>query len=333
MAADGDVEMNPGPEVAAGPPRFFSGRVDFLLGSVQQATRVQYLKGVREFLRWAAASFTADFDVISVRELDALLVEWVVDLFHAGSNRGRLGIAHNAKAGLELLLSLPRNSLPGLSRAFRTWDRQIPGHSPPPMPRDVLLVLVRHLRMAGQMRAACCLLLGADALLRPSELVALKREDCLLGPDPRLGPGVRGGVRVRIAKTGRNQFVALSDPLALHGLRWLLAHTALGELLLGVPYHALRLLFSRTLLALGLQECGFTMHGTMRHGGATFLFLSAVPVADIQVRGRWASALTLRRYLQGWRSLMVGLTLPDAVQQVALSIPTHPNPSLYIFGC
>lgn len=57
------------------------------------------------------------------------------------------------------------------------------------------------------------------------------------------------------------------------------------------------------LSALSLSDLGFTMH-SLRHGGATDMFLSVVPFANIQIRGRWASTTSCTWYIQGSRGLL-----------------------------
>ena len=65
----------------------------------------------------------------------------------------------------------------------------------------------------------------------------------------------------------------------------------------------LRRLFREACTAVGCRT-KFTLH-SLRHGGATHLHLSGVPIEDVMYRGRWASNKSCRRYIQAGRALLL----------------------------
>jgi hypothetical protein len=58
----------------------------------------------------------------------------------------------------------------------------------------------------------------------------------------------------------------------------------------------------------------------LRHGGATRLHLKGVPLEDIMMRGRWASAKSARIYVQASRAVLMATAPPRAVVAVAAAL-------------
>eukprot|EP00732_Lithocolla_globosa_P000550 Lithocolla_globosa_v1_NODE_182_length_5436_cov_23.147742.p2 type:complete len:309 gc:universal NODE_182_length_5436_cov_23.147742:3369-4295(+) len=280
-------------------------RAAFLSASVADKTNERYVKAAENFLLWAKT--LTDEEPETYRELDILITDYIIFHFYENSRRGHRQEMIDTKAGVELFLGIPSRQLPMTSRALKSWDRLIPGKSPPPLTRELLFVIARHLRKKGEMRLACGLIVTFCAYLRINEVLSLKPCDSDVSD--------RAGIRVDIAKTGRNQFVSFDEGFGLHALRWLKVNSLEGEKMVGVSYWRIRRAFMETLEELGLDHLGFTLH-SLRHGGATHDFTQGIDLKLIALRGRWESEKNLRRYIQSGRASLVGLELPLEVQNI-----------------
>ena len=154
--------------------------------------------------------------------------------------------------------------------------------------------------MNGYSRAGALLVLQGCTGLRPGELLNLSREDIVPGrPGINNGNGVISlGKRVG-TQSGRTQFVvvyASEDPTAISILAAFGSSTRPGQKLTSLGYNQFRAIMDRALKDLGLTDLHFTPH-SLRAGWATQLRLSGMPFSEIQERGRWKNASTLRVYL------------------------------------
>ena len=59
---------------------------------------------------------------------------------------------------------------------------------------------------------------------------------------------------------------------------------------------------------------------SLRHGGATRLFLLHVPLEDIMMRGRWASSKSARLYVQSSRAMLMSMRAPRVLADAAMAL-------------
>ena len=174
-----------------------------------------------------------------------------------------------------------------------------PSHKVPMM--RFLCVAVGH-RMAtnGWARAGGLLILQGCTGLRPGEILSLTREDLVPGkPAVNNGNAVIASGRKQGTKAGRAQFVvvhASEGQTALALISAFAATTQPGQKLTNLNYNRFRGILDRALKDLGLSDLGYTPHSP-RAGWATTLRLSGMPFTEVQERGRWQNAATLRIYL------------------------------------
>eukprot|EP00732_Lithocolla_globosa_P002732 Lithocolla_globosa_v1_NODE_1892_length_2270_cov_26.995485.p1 type:complete len:311 gc:universal NODE_1892_length_2270_cov_26.995485:1263-331(-) len=290
-----------------------SDRSIFLAGSVAEETKRRYVAEAKLFWKWARQT---GGQCENYRDLDELLTDSIMWMYYENSKRGQRQNAICRKAGVEMLLMIPSGNLPGAARALRAWDKIVPGHSPPPLTWDLTMVIAGEMRRRGYRRLACGILIAFCGYLRIGELLALEPS--------QVDVSFPIGLRVD-GKTGRNQFVAIKNKLALSALTWLVSTTS-GSLV-GVNYSTMRKVFTETLTTLGLSGYGFTLH-SLRHGGATHDFIGGKHLSHIALLGRWESKKSLRRYIQSGRASLVGLQLPDHVKNQITLI--HLNQSVVL---
>ena len=255
----------------------------------QSAAAYQALIG--EFTTWCSRH---RLDLDYPTEIDRAVVAFAQD---TKLSRGRL----------ETLCSALKRALPSL-RGQLVWAdmhlKHLLRYAPPahkvPMLRHVYLVVGHTLALHGWARAGGLLILQGSTGLRPGEVLSLCREDLVPGrPGVNAGNAVIALGRRTGTKVGRAQFVivhAAEDPVALALVAAFASTTKPGQRLTSLNYTVYKKLLDQTLAHMGFADLGFTPHSP-RAGWATHLRLTGMPFTEIQERGRWASASTLRAYL------------------------------------
>jgi integrase len=171
----------------------------------------------------------------------------------------------------------------------------------------------------GHTQYGVATLLAFDCLLRVSELMALRLEDIADAGDARMGSEYRQTtVVIRQAKTGRNQSVTVwSDEVKV------LLRPALDArvrspraLLFSGGAAGYRRVFKAVCAELGLSE-RYVPH-SLRHGGATRLYLRGERIEDIMIRGRWASTTSARLYVQASKAMLMSVRAPREIARAAV---------------
>ena len=164
-------------------------------------------------------------------------------------------------------------------------------------------------------------LLSFDCLLRVGELVGLLREDAADHDDPRLGgTGLTRtfSLRLRHTKTGPNKWTMVSDPAVVQLLRLVYEKTEPKQPLFPFSAAQLRAAFHESVAALGLAR-SYVLH-SLRHGGASHLYLSGMSIENVLERGRWASSKSARHYIQASRALLLAVDVPPLAAQTARTL-------------
>jgi hypothetical protein len=187
------------------------------------------------------------------------------------------------------------------------WNRAAnrPTQSHPPIPWPLLCVIAHRFAAAGDHAMATAVVVAFAGLLRIGEVAALRVRDVAeqRQVDARLRDGLVLAVRDPKTATdakGERQAVVISDGVAVGLLRdYLAARRAVArptDSLFARSKHQLEREFGKAAAALG-GATHFTWH-SLRHGGATYLYMSKVEVEDICLHGRWRSLDGVRRYVQ-----------------------------------
>ena len=194
--------------------------------------------------------------------------------------------------------------------------------------------------------AALAFWLGFVCLLRPGELLGLKRGDVSL-PESSGGEsdGLGAVIIIRQPKTRRvwrEQFVICTDPALVRWLCWWIHGLADGRPLFNISRYQLNKCFKSLAGDLGLDECGYTL-GSLRAGGATDHFQRHRNLGELQYLGRWKQASTLQFYLheayaihvthQQHRGKAHVLEAAHAETHLLLHPPSRSLASLLVKGC
>lgn len=268
-----------------------------------------------------------------VEQLDQCVCRYLASIYRDGDGRRRQ-LAVNTVYGLYLLHPRIRHRLVESDQLLRGWSRLRPSSSHPPLTWPLVTLIA--VTMAGNSYGdgAIATLVSFDALLRISEMASLRVQDVSPPSDPRRGrpsmpssssssgTGSDGGMvgsshvllRLRITKTGRNQWVELTnssiEKLLVHhitgrdGDELVFNLTAPGCCSHGGPSDY-RYAFSVVCRTLGLGSIHFTPH-SLRHGGATHALQHLrQSIETVMHRGRWRSMSSCQTYLQSGRAQLL----------------------------
>lgn len=279
---------------------------------VNKSTLLTYRKAVDEFLAFCSGRKLAAH---SRRRVDDHLADFGNALYRDNSRRGQRQLFINAVMGVELLDPHLKGHLLRSRAVYAGWDKVAPGSSPPPIPVGLLAVLIFYIRGTGNRCAGLGILLAFHALLRIQELLRLTWADVLLPGDCRLPHSCRqgrsGGVLIRIAKTGVLQFVPLVDETLLGFLEKTKPMHAAHHKVVPLTAPELRQIYEEALLHAGCATLGYVFH-SLRHGGATNMFLQGCEMGTIQATGRWKQTKTCSVYVQAGRGLLLGTQFAPA---------------------
>ncbi len=176
------------------------------------------------------------------------------------------------------------------------------------MPHLLFLCLMERWLSQQKHTMATILSLCFHGLLRINEALGLLIADISF-PGPT---SLTGGIRLLKTKTGRNQSILITDPLTWKLLNFQCQRQNRSRRVFSVTYKQFLRALQSCLKEVNV-ETTFTCH-SLRHGGATHLYLAGTRVEDIAQKGRWVSHESLSRYLQSGRSLLLAHQLPSAIQ-------------------
>ena len=216
-----------------------------------------------------------------------------------------------------------RHHLPESWAAIRTLQDLRPRGVRTPMPLPLVLSMIiaaraRTLCVVGVSREtwllfACLLEVGFFALLRPGELLNLKA--CDVGTLNSLSLGLpRCTLHISCPKNRRSmgpeQFVVLTHRCACMWLTYFAGLCRPHECLWLASAQEFRSRFHSVCRCLGLLHCRLTP-ASLRAGGASYFYLSGMPISSLKFMGRWTSEATLAHYIQFATAQQVLLRLSD----------------------
>jgi integrase len=281
---------------------------NLILASVAPSTLAQYQSEVAEFRLWAASSKRSLANALCT---DVTLQHYMEWLHH---QREAPQVGRWALFGTMLLLfpQLGRGAqvFPLARAALRGWLKLQPGRIRDPAPLEVAWWVASWLLSQGgrlHTLLACAVVLQVDAYLRPGALLGIRKED-IIGPASGMRGRYRGwtlvlapSARVARTKTGEQDDTVLLGVAGRSFIpkvaSYLLSCTAAGQLVFGDISMAL---YERKIHAaseaLGLAKLRLVPHVFRHTGPSNDAYHQQLTLNDIQARGKWRSALSVRRY-------------------------------------
>ena len=290
--------------------------------AVNPTTLARYRQHVVAFIQW---QWQNDESARDESEMDEILLMYIHDLYEERGHSGK-AVAVNTIYGIYLYLPDYKGCLPRSQQAIKGWNRHVIGRSAPPLTWELASALAVQLARKPQYRRhAVAVMLGFDCLLRIGEVLGLRREDVADSDDPRLGAEKTGPgtiIRIRKAKTGKNQWVVIHDPQVRSMVLHLVSVTKKGALLFPISTSSFRAVFHRGCSELGLSSL-YVPH-SLRHGGATrFRHMLRWSMEDVVERGRWASSKSAKIYIQAGIALLMSMTAPAGLVDLGFKLSQH----------
>ena len=289
----------------------------------------------------------------SKHQIDNLLEQFVSAMYQRRKRSKRaLRIAKHAILFVQVLRPRLRSQLRASWSTIKSWEEQEPSRLRAPMPLPILMGLT----CLARLRAETCssseekekLLtfsvlvgLGFFGLLRPGELLALRREDISLQNQLTFGsPCVTVCIRKpkNFRQLGHSQFAVIKQPDVCNWIAWLCVKKPdpTRKLWVSSPQE-----FRKLFKFLGKKLLRSThpfVPASLRAGGATCLFDQFDDVNRLRLLGRWASMQSLEHYVQTAKSQQLLISVGKAglkrLQQLLghghflLSLPKHLSISL-----
>jgi integrase len=295
-----------------------AGQIKFrlLAARVKDNTRDTYLKAVKDFDDWfKATKAVADTNF----QLDMQLWNYIGMQYELKQGAGRTKMAQLI-AGIHLFAPQLRGKLPLSAGAVLGWKKLRPSVRHPPLTWSLTVAIAAQLAKWGRFDMAVGTLLAFASLLRVGEMVGLRVEDVLDAgsDDPRVDTCSRSGLRLRDTKTGTNKFAELLDANVRDLLRVLIKGKTKSSRVFNFAAATYRTWFKKACFSLGLSA-KYVPH-SLRHGGATALYMAGVPLETILVRGRWASTTSARHYIQSGESLLLAAEVPLEVRDIGRTV-------------
>ena len=265
------------------------------------------------------------------RELDTTLADYLQDLFAAGKP-----CATGTRLLCAVLWARPqirgplKRAFPEAAAALAGWRRLQPPKSRPPLPRAVVAALACRLAEKGKADMGLCVLVMFETYARPSEAMSLTARSIVM--PLREGEGLSRCLTVvfhmeELGRPGKTNEFDASVPLDLPRQKWLAQLLERWtELRSGEP--ALWA-FSQAELAkefriaatdINVQTLAPCLY-QLRHGGASHdRLVGARSLLEVQQRGNWRSAASVRRYDKHGRVGLQLQSLPVATRQRLLDL-------------
>lgn len=290
----GDIHPNPGPR----PPR---GPMDLTVGFTAQ-TSLRMTKCVQAFEVWCD-----EFLMISLKQLksDDRAVAWALRAY--GLYCFKEGLPRYlfvyAITGLQELYPEVRPHLGVAWQIDKKWQVHEPGQCRPVLPGVAIRAALCIAALWGWKFWLGIVLLGFSAMLHPSEMMALRRQDLVFPTD--LGHDVPSlFIHVRDPKTARfarRQHGRVDDAAVIWIVFPIFGALPLQSKLYPWSISVFRRQWNAVMERLNIpfrqSERGVTP-GVLRGSGATFLYSSSEDIQWVAWRGRWARLRTLEFYLQ-----------------------------------
>eukprot|EP00971_Amphidinium_carterae_P103364 2046385-Amphidinium_carterae.1 len=229
--------------------------------------------------------------------LDVALLAFVQHLHNQGSP---ISYGTWALAAVQYHYPSAATHIPRAWLGQRQWSRLEPLRMRPPMPARLALALAVTAWVNDWRRSALALLLAFQALLRPAEVAALRRQHIVL-PEDLAGSEQSLVICVTQSKTthraARLQSVMINDPTVVALAGCLLREDSASAPLIRGGLRELHKKFDHLRASLDLSSSPFTL-STLRGGGAVWHIQQSQSIAMLQWRGRWSSERSVQHYLQ-----------------------------------
>ena len=209
-----------------------------------------------------------------------------------------------------------RNLVSSAWATLKKWEEAEPMEPSMIMPSSLIQAAVSLALLWNWRYFAAAILLGFHGLLRPNELLPLKRADLVL-PRDVLSPELVAYVKLVRTKTSRfmlRQHARISDEVTVLFLDATFGCMPATDLLFGCSPSMFRTRWNKLFGALGIptsEKLRGVTPKSLRGSGASWMFHYTEDVNRVLWRGRWQSKRTLEHYLQDVMGQVLLSNLPQ----------------------
>lgn len=289
----------------------------FLLGAkVKDSTRERYHKAAKDFYDWCT---TNKLEADDNEDLDWLFMHYMHDVYEVNGGKGRTRIAQ-AMAGLQLFVPQLKGHLRLSAQSLLGWRKRHPGRRHPPLTWRLTLAIAAQLARWGRYEMAVGTLLAFVALLRVGEMTGVQVEDFLdaRAADQRVDVTRQSGLVLKSTKTAQNLFAEIHNDDVMTLLRGLVQGKRAKDKILQFSANSYRTWFRKAVVSLGLST-RYVPH-SLRHGGATALFMQGTSIETILHRGRWATTKSAHYYVQTGESMLLAMQPQARANDIGMSM-------------
>lgn len=294
--------------------------------SIATSTNTKYEKAFFQFQQYLQHR-QLQLNKLSPIQLDNILVKYIHYLHSIQSSLSTATCTISAvhrSTGFGSLLHRSRLSIKGWSRIHaRTRQHR------PPLTKEVTTLIAIVLAKSNHYSAALATLVSFQCYLRINEMANIKINEVAFAGDSRLGSGMNvfATIKLPFTKTGLNQSVSITDI----GIATLLQNyicnligtgSNTSDLVFQMNATKYRKLFHQAIATLQLSHINYSPH-SLRHGAATFDYMSGVPIQQIVMRGRWANDTSLKTYVQTGSVILLDTELSENLFKVATLLMKH----------
>ncbi|OLP86219.1 Calcium-dependent protein kinase 3 [Symbiodinium microadriaticum] len=257
-----------------------------------------------------------------VAQVDQVLTKHLESLYLDGED---LATARYAVAAVQFyrpeLRSPGMTLLPKVKQSLAGWAKLCPPRSRLPIPYPVVALLAMHALSLGLQEVALYLLLTFALYMRPNEGLRLRKMD-LVRPSSK--QEFDECLQLDLAY---HQFLGAATFKLLQ-----LQRKQAKDLIFTIKLEDVTLFLTQSQRELELQRLGELQPYRLRHGGASHDYSSKLrDLAAIQMRGRWRSQSSVRRYQKGGR--LTQMMQAGILEHLVSLSAVHETVLLDRFGC
>lgn len=306
-----------------GPPRLFLLEHKFKPGTLQL-----YEEGLHHFNTWLVnirgmSGQTAR--QLSNAEFDRLIVDFA-HYWYTLHNGRRRHVYTNALTALHH--KFPERIFKQAGWALDGWKKLRPSKQHPPLSWKLTAMIALGFLFTNRRDIATALVLTYDCLFRNQELCNLRFRDVFIEKNSTAPAGYAVAFHLPDTKTGKQAVIIRSPVVTRLFLNYMLTQTVRMDDMTSAVFQLSSTEFLREFKHMCRKfrlPSDLVIH-SLRHGGATELFLSGMSVADIRIRGRWATDQTPRHYIQPAEMLRINALTPiDCLQAMETCLPLLEN--------
>ena len=272
--------------------------------SVRPKTQTIYVKHLLQVAAWLCTSVLPQW---SMNVWDTVLSEYISWLYEKGDTYGTANRTLAAALwGLHGTRGPIRSAFPESHQALLGWKRLEPPCSRPPVPFEMMMLIVEDFMQRAMVDMALLTLVLFETYMRPSEAFALSPAQVIPPALRTAGSGkfltfIVYPEELRVPNKTREYDHSI--PLDLERQQFLVGpllelcrrrqdSTLLWPFQYGTFYEE----FTEVVFRLGLSHSGATIYG-LRHGGASHdRSVNTRDLLGVQQRGAWRSQASVRRY-------------------------------------